>query len=187
MRIATWNLRGINDPRKQQDLANDLEKYEIDLLAVQETHFRKTGELNLPQAEKKSEYTLHFTGPKDSSRHGVGIVVKKDLPAKFTRINDRICKLEVELDQIENKAQFKKRKLTLISAYAPTLSKSTKNPQLAEDFYTALQNTVNSVPNRHILFIGADTNAQIGTGFSNFQDSVGQFGKGFLNANGERL
>ena len=67
------------------------------------------------------------------------------------------------------------------------LSKSTKDPQLAEDFYIALQNTVNSVPNRHILFIGADTNAQIGTGFINFQDSVGQFGKGFLNANGERL
>ena len=67
------------------------------------------------------------------------------------------------------------------------MTNSTKNPQVAEDFYSDLQKAVDSVPNRHFLFIGADTNAQIGSGYKLYARSVGKFGKGHLNENGERL
>ena len=67
------------------------------------------------------------------------------------------------------------------------MTNSTKNPQVADDFYSDLQKAVDCVPSRHFIFIGADTNAQIGSGYKFFAESVGKFGKGHLNENGERL
>ena len=41
--------------------------------------------------------------------------------------------------------------------YAPTLINSTKKLKLADDFYNSLDNTLNSIPKCHAIFIGADT------------------------------
>ena len=63
-----------------------------------------------------------------------------------------------------------------------------KNPEIADNFYKDLQNTINSIPNRNLLFIGIDSNAQLGSGQNNLiPNNVGNFGKGNLNSNGERL
>ena len=175
MKIAKWNIRGIIDKDKQKNLLEDLTNYNIDILTIQETHIRNTSKLELG-----GKYTLYHTGPKDHSHHGVGIVVKNQYKGIFKPINDRICQLDIELE--------KNNKLTVISAYAPTLTKSEKKPELADNFYKELQNTINLIPNRNFLFLGIDSNAQLGTGkFNIFPDNVGNFGKGHLNSNGERL
>ena len=191
MRIGTWNLRGIISEDRKQHLANDLHTYKLHILTVQETHLRGTDQIQLPAPNNTNfrnnteRYTLYHTGPENSSHHGVGIIVRNDCNAHFNRINDRICTLTVDLEQLTGKD--KNRKLTVISAYAPTLTNSIKNPELAEEFYNNLEITINSIPKRNLIFIGADTNAQLGINNTNFRGSVGSFGKGYLNSNGERL
>ena len=108
MHIATWNLRGILDINKQKDLVKDLENYNVDILTVQETYLRDTGSLDLPLGKSRNQFTLHYTGPKDSSHHGVGIIVRKDTPAKFRRISDRVCQLTIDLSEVEHKPSQKK-------------------------------------------------------------------------------
>ena len=179
MRISTWNLQGLDT----HSLVKDLHSYNIDIACIQETHLRGTDSLELDNT-----YTLYYTGPENSSKHGIGIVIKKNCLAKFKRIDDRVCQIEVELDKlIENKDINKNKKLTVISAYAPTLTNSQKNPIVADNFYNSLQQTVNLIPNKNLLYIGIDANAQIGLGYINYPGSVGTFGKGYLNSNGERL
>lgn len=58
MKIATWNFGGLLEESKLRTLEQDLVRYNIDIITVQETHIRGT--------DKKSvgnKYTLHHTGP----------------------------------------------------------------------------------------------------------------------------
>ena len=187
MRVATWNLRGIKSEEKLQDLADDFHQYGVDALGVQETHLRGTGSIDLPiptNGKPDNQYTIYYTGPEDSSHHGVGIIIKKECNAIFKRVNNRICYITVNNLSACNNSD---RKVHILSAYAPTLTNSVKTPKEAEIFYNTLERTVNSIPSRDTLFICSDTNAQIGTGYTHYSGSVGKFGKGFLNSNGERL
>ena len=175
MKVATWNLRGISDKFKQKALVEDLTQYDLDIVAIQETHIKGTSKVELDR-----NYTLYHTGPSTHSYHGVGIIAKNKFKGEFKVVSDRICQLTIELDS--------KDKLTVVSAYAPTLTKSEKNPHLADQFYSELQDSLNLIPNRNFVFIGIDSNAKLGTGRHNlFPENVGQFGKGNLNSNGERL
>ena len=175
MRIGTWNTRGLLEESKLKALERDLNRYNLDILTVQETHRRGTDRILIGK-----NYTLYHTGPTTHSHHGVGIIVKNQYKGNFRIISDRICHLDIELSNRD--------KLTIIAAYAPTLTNSNKNPSVADNFYTDLQNSINSLPNRNHIFIGIDSNAQLGTGKDNiFPNNVGNFGKGNLNSNGERL
>ena len=175
MKIGTWNVRGLLEESKLEDIAQDLNNYKLDILTIQETHIKGTSKKSIGK-----NYTLYHTGPTTHSHHGVGIIVKNQFIGKFKVINDRICQIEIDTNN--------KNKLTVISAYAPTLTNSIKDPTLADNFYNTLQDTVNLIPNRNYIFIGIDSNAQLGTGKENiYPNSVGNFGKGHLNSNGERL
>ncbi len=187
MRIATWNIRGILEDHRLQELSDDIQRYDLDAVGVQETHLRGTGTIELPSprtaTSPKHKYTLYYTGPTNSSHHGVGIVIKSDCQATFKRISDRICSVTIEnLSEVTGH-----RKIHIISSYAPTLKRSRQDPKLADDFYNLLDKTVNNIPSREPLFICADTNAQVGVDYKRYSSSIGQFGKGNINSNGERL
>ena len=175
MRIGTWNVRGLLEESKLKVLERDLIRYNLDILTVQETHIRGTNRIPIGK-----NYTLYHTGPTTHSHHGVGIIVRNQYKGNFKIISEKICQLDIELSNRD--------KVTVIAAYAPTLANSTKNPSIADKFYTDLQNSINSLPNRNQIFIGIDSNAQLGTGRNNiYPNNVGNFGKGNLNSNGERL
>ena len=175
MRIGTWNVRGLIEQSKLKALERDLISYNLDILAVQETHIRGTNRKPIGK-----NYTLYHTGPTTHSHHGVGIIVRNQFKGNFKVISEKICQLDIELRNRD--------KISVIAAYAPTLTNSTKNPSIADKFYTELQNSINSLPNRNQIFIGIDSNAQLGTGRNNiYPENVGNFGKGNLNSNGERL
>ena len=172
MRIGTFNVRGVIDKVNQNILLEDLKNYNLDILTLQETHIRGTKKIELDK-----DYTFYNTGPVDHSFHGVGIVVKNSLKAKFEVISERICKLTVESPKFNT---------TVFSAYAPTLTKSKKYPEVAEQFYINLQSAVDKSPKRNHIFVGIDANAQLGKD-NYFFDNVCSFGHGHLNSNGEKL
>ena len=98
--------------------------------------------------------------------------------AGFDRLNDRTCFMRTQLDN---------KKLTFISAYAPTLITSTKDPKQREDFYDDLNSFIEKEKTGTLLFIGGDFNAKTGTSNSIHPEVVGKFGKGLTNENGEHL
>ena len=75
MRIATWNVRGIGEEYRRKQLTNDIDRYDYNVIGVQETHHRGTGSIELGEAKARS-YTLHYTGPPDNGYYGAGIIVK---------------------------------------------------------------------------------------------------------------
>jgi len=69
--------------------------------------------------------------------------------------------------------------VTLIQVYAPT---NQATDQEKDGFYTSLQQVFSQAPKQGIVLVCGDFNAKIGEGAS-----VGKFGLGVRNDNGERL
>ena len=129
LNVGTLNLRGLNTDLKKIQLANDMQKYELSVLAIQETKLKSEGIFEITSSDRKHIYEVYHTGNEENKHHGVGIVIEKGIDAEFSVISNRICKIITKIGTKENQ-----RKLTLISSYAPTLEVSKKIPRLKKIF-----------------------------------------------------
>ena len=128
---------------------------------------------------KRREYLFYYTGNTNNSHHGVGILVDKALNPIFSTISERICTVSVKTEE--------GRTLHCISAYAPTLKRSEDDPKIREDFYEQLEKAISKFPKRDIVTIVGDFNAKTGSGWQDFSENMGKFGKGQINSNGRYL
>ena len=166
MRIGTFNVRGILIDDKKADLATDFKRYSLDVLCVQETHIPNTNLINI-RGEQGNKIKLYHTGTEEDSHHGVGIAVDVDRKVLFKRINNRICYVKL----LDNNT-------TVICAYSPTNDNTRKNPKETENFYTALNDTLNNFSKKEQIFIAADFNAQVGIHHKDYPQSIGKHYKG---------
>ena len=176
--FGTLNVRGIQQEMDKIRLADDMQKYKMDILGIQETHLKGSGTEEITTSDKKGKYILFYTGSDTHNHHGVGIVTSRDFIPEFSKINNRTCKMDSKLTD---------RKITFISTYADTLKNSEKNPEIRRDYYEQLEDTVKSVSNRNMLIIAGDFNAKTGSGNKDYPEVVGNFGKGEINSNGKHL
>ncbi|KAK4872591.1 hypothetical protein RN001_014620 [Aquatica leii] len=147
IKIGTWNIRSMIQPGKMRDIVQTLEKYKIDIIAIQELRWAEEGEIN------RSNYTIFWSGGKKQGKNGTGfIVTQKQMKniIKFEAINDRISKLRIR-GQISN--------TTLICVYAPT---EVDTNEKKEDFYEKLIRECEKTPKYDTLIILGDLNAQVG-------------------------
>ena len=131
LNIGTLNVRGCKTKEERKTVCKDAYQYHLQALAITETHM--LGEKDIETIKiKDTEFILYSNGiiESENSFTGVGVIVDKDLNPDFERINDRICKAELNID-IDHK-------LVLIIAYAPTLIVSETDPQKRIDFYEKL-------------------------------------------------
>ena len=177
IRIGTWNLRSLKGEVKKQQLADDIQGKQVTVTAVQETHLSGTG-VEVLKSTSGERYNLYYTGD-DGGRGGVGIITKADDRVNFHRLTDRICKVELMLEE--------QRKLVVISTYAPTNPVCIKDPNKREDYYADLDRAIKAVSKRSILVVAGDFNAKTGSAHKNYPTNVGKYGKGKVNENGERL
>ena len=77
--------------------------------------------------------------------------------------------------------------MVIISAYAPTLKVSNKQPEKREDFYQDLGSIIRTVNVRGILIVGGDFNAKTDSAYKDFKNEMGRFAKGEANENGHEL
>ena len=97
-RIGTFNCQGlVTSEAKQRMLADDFERKNIDILAVQETHLQGTGVKELLSFSNK-KYNLYYSGNSKQSINGVGFIVHSNRKVDFEPISERICKITTKIN-----------------------------------------------------------------------------------------
>lgn len=180
MMFGSLNCRGGKTEIKKSHLADDMYAYDLEMLAVQETHTTTEGPETIETSDRKSKYILHISDKEGMSRAAVGIIVKSSAKECFTPVSERLCMCSIEIHK-------PRRKVVMICAYAPTLPNSEKNPETREEFYNDLESLIKMVRRKDILLVASDFNAQTGSGYHQFSTNMGKFGKGALNTNGREL
>ena len=116
-----------------------------------------------------------MTEPREA---GVGFAIRTKLVSRLSEtllkgVNDRLMTMRIPL--------ICNSHLTLISAYAPTMTYSDAEK---EKFYLELSNTLDSVPKNDKLLILGDFNARVGNSCNTWPNVMGHHGIGKMNSNG---
>ena len=173
--VGAWNVRTLLDrddvarpQRKTALVAKELARYNIDIAAISKTRLAEEGQVS----ETGSGYTFFWKGKAQNEDriHGVGFAIKTSLP---TGINERLMKLRIPISN--------KRFLTIISAYAPTL---TSAEEVKEQFYADLDALLRTTPTNDKLLVLGDFNARVGRDSDQWKGVIGKHGTGKMNGNG---
>ncbi|XP_026502255.1 craniofacial development protein 2-like, partial [Terrapene carolina triunguis] len=180
--IGVWNVRTLMDreavarpERRTALIARELVRYNIDITALSETRLPGEGFLSEPGGG----YTFFWKGKTETEdrTHGVGLAIKTllmhQLPDLPVGINERLLKLRFPLNA--------KRHVTIISAYAPTLTHSDNSK---EQFYEDLDRLIKATPVTDKLLLLGDFNARVGADSKNWKGVIGPHGVGKMNSNG---
>ena len=141
---------------------------------MQETRFPEDGSL------KEKSYTFFWKGkPTDEKReHGVAFAVRNTLLKKIeppTGGTERLLSMRLMTNT---------GLVTLISAYAPTLSASS---DVKDQFYCQLDDLLSTIPKKDHVYILGDFNARVGSNYEAWPECLGKHGIGKINDNGQRL
>ena len=180
--IAAWNVRTLQDnasamERRTAILAKELNRYNIDIVALSETRLPDSGQLE----ERGSGYTFFWSGrPRDEHRQaGVGFAIRnkyiKLLDKLPLGINDRLMTLRLKMTYGH---------VTIISAYAPTM---THTDETKEEFYEELDRLIEATPHADKLLLLGDFNARVGCDHISWNKVLGHHGIGKENSNGTLL
>ncbi|CAG4964895.1 unnamed protein product [Colias eurytheme] len=73
-RTGTWNVRGLNQPGKLQIVENEMERKNVQLLGISETHWNGQGHFTSDLGN-----AVYFSGPEQGSSRGVAFIVPQSL------------------------------------------------------------------------------------------------------------
>ena len=168
---GTWNVMTLLKPGRVQELAEEIAKTQIEILALQETRWPGKGQIN------KKDYIFYYSGPKEKTgQAGTGFLLMKKMQKyiiSYELHNECLCKLRIK----------GKYNITLINAYAPTEDKA---EEINEQVYDNLQSIVDKVPKSDLAIILGDVNAKLGKEPA-YQEITGHTLHEETNRNGELL
>ena len=168
------DLRLVDDSRKTAIINRELKRLNIDIAALQETRLPSNGSL------REQDYTFYWQGkePEEPRLHGVGFAVKNSLLSSVeppSQGTPRILSLRLSTSS---------GPANILSVYAPTLCSSAETKDV---FYEELESTIKEIPATEHLYLLGDFNARVGTDYESWPRSIGHFGVGKPNENGQRL
>ncbi|XP_018337473.1 PREDICTED: uncharacterized protein LOC108745675 [Trachymyrmex septentrionalis] len=145
-KVGTWNVRSLYRPGAFQSMVGEVERYGVEVVALQETRWAGEGSLNA------GSYTLHYGGSEIHSL-GIGFMINRKILSavkdiKF--INERLGLLVV---------QGRWYKIAIINVHAPT---EDKDGEIKDGFYEELEHLVDQLPNDYMKIVVGDFNAKIG-------------------------
>jgi exonuclease III len=107
--MATWNVRTMMQPGKMQEIANEMKRNKIDILALQEMCWQGHGKID------KQKYTVLYSGPEyRTGQLGTGFMITPSMRnslLEFEAVNDRMCRSRIN---------GRYRNIAIISTRAPT-------------------------------------------------------------------
>lgn len=172
--IGTWNVRTMYQSGKSLQIANEMDRYNIEILGLSEVRWNTAGMTTL-----SSGHTVIFSGnPNEDDIHdkGVGFMLTKKAKKSLLEWNPISARV------ISARFDTRFQKTTFIQVYAPT---NTADEDDKNDFYNLLQSVVDAVPKRDILIILGDLNAKVGDDRGGREREIGPHGIGQMNENGE--
>ena len=74
LNLATWNVKTLLQPGKLNELKNEIEKTNLDIVAVQETRWSGKGHI------RKNNFTFYYGGPNNKTgQAGTGFLIKNKI------------------------------------------------------------------------------------------------------------
>ena len=113
--------------------------------------YQKTGLHIFSSSDGKKIY-LYNSGNRAKSIRGAGIITTENTNVTFNPVSERICIITINTSE--------NVKSHLISAYAPTLENTVRNPDDTRIFYEQLSSLINSIKQSDVIVIGGDFNAK---------------------------
>ena len=158
-RIASWNVQGLKEVLKCDEITQHMTTNNIHILCLSETHQTKSDQW------KKNGYQFYFSGNSQGPYAGVGFVISPiALPFVhgFLAISDRICRVSIRAQP---------RTLVLFSVYAPSqMQDVTADLQRKTQFWKHFSEAWETVPTHEVPLAMGDLNTRIHEPFtdSNF-------------------
>ncbi|XP_056017321.1 craniofacial development protein 2-like [Ostrea edulis] len=151
-----------------------MDRYNIEILGLSEGRWNTSGITTISTC-----HTIVYSGNlniNDPHEKGVGFLLNKTSKKALLEWNP------VSQRIITARFDTKFQKTTIIQVYAPT---NEADEYEKDDFYNALQATVDNTPKRDILIIMGDLNAKVGSDRVGRETEIEPHGIGNMNENGE--
>ena len=138
--IGTWKVKSMNQG-KMEVLKQEMERVNIDILGITELKWTGMGEFN------SDGHYIYYCGQESLRRNGVTIIVNK-------RVLNAVLGCNLKNDRLISVCfQRKLFNIRVIQVYAPT---SNTEEAEVEWFYEDLQDLLELIPKRDVLFIIGD-------------------------------
>ena len=142
----------------------------VDILGISELKWTGMGEFN------SDDHYIYYCGQESFRRNGVAIMVNK-------RVRNAVLGCNLKNNRmISVRSQGKPFNITVIQVYAPT---SNTEETEVEWFFEDLQDLLELILKKVVLFIRGDWNAKLGS--QETPGVTGKFGLGMQNEAGQRL
>ena len=167
--IGTWNDRCMNQG-KVEVVKQEMTRVHIDILRISELKWTGMGEFN------SDDHYIYYCGQESFRRKGLAIIINK-------RVQNAIlgCRLKNN-GMISVRFQGKTFNITAIQVYA---LKSNAEEADAEPSYEDLQDLLELIPKKDVIFIIGDWNAKVES--QETPGVTGKFGLEVQNEAGQRL
>ena len=131
---------------KLEVVKQEMARVNIDILGIRELKWTVMGEFN------SDDHYIYYCGQEYLRRNGVAIMVNK-------RLQNAVLGCNLKNDRmISVRLQGKPFNITVIQVCAPT---SNAEEAEVEQFYKDLQNLLELIPKKDVLFITGDWNAKV--------------------------
>ena len=159
LNIGTMTGRG-------RELADMMERRNVDILCLQETKWKGSKARNIGGGCKI------FYNRADGRKNGIGIVVREELAEsvlEVKRVSDRLMAMKLEVNGSI---------LNMVSTYAPQVNYSMEEKN---DFWEDLYGLIESISTEERIVLGADLNGHVGEGNIGDEKIMGRHGAGIRN------
>ena len=158
-----------------RELADMMERRNVDILCLQETKWKGSKTRNIGGGFK-----LFYNGA-DGRKNGIGIVVREELAEsvlEVKRVLDRLMAMKLKVKgSILNI-------VNIVSAYAPQVNNSMEEKN---DFWEDLEGLIESISTEERIVLGADFNGHVGKRNIGDEEIMGRYGAGTRNKEGSMV
>ena len=144
IRVGTLNIGTMTE--RGRELADMMERRNVDILCLQETKWKGSKARNIGGGCK-----IFYNGA-DRRKNGIGIVLREELAEsvlEVKRMSDRLMAMKLEVNGSI---------LNIVSAYAPQVNYSMKEKN---DFWEDLDGLIESISKEERIVLGADLNGHV--------------------------